>query len=338
MIHIDGSNGEGGGQILRTSLALSLCTGQPFRMTNIRAGRQKPGLLRQHLTAVDAATQIGQATVTGAEMGSRELKFVPGGVKPGNYRFSVGTAGSTTLVFQTILPALLTASSRSIVEFTGGTHNPYAPPFDFLEDAFAFQLRRMGAALRLSLTVPGFYPAGGGVFFAETEPAPALKPISLLEKGALQDQQATVYLANLPRGIADREMEALKKLLSWPEENFAVFEFNDSPGPGNAIVIREKHEQVVEVATSFGEKGVSAEHVARHAVEQLRKHQTSGAVVGEHLADQLLLPMVLAGSGEFRTRKPSSHAITNVQTIEKFLEVKITFREETPGAWLCSVG
>lgn len=162
MLTLDGARGEGGGQVLRTALALSIVTGTPLRIVRIRAGRERPGLMRQHLAAVRAAAAISRAEVEGAAEGSRELVFRPGPVVPGKYAFSVGTAGSATLVFQTVLPALLRASAPSHVTFEGGTHNPLAPPFEFVERAFAPLLRRMGAGLALKLKRPGFYPRGGG--------------------------------------------------------------------------------------------------------------------------------------------------------------------------------
>src|SRR5882762_6595662 len=158
MITIDGSEGEGGGQMLRSSLALSLVTGQPFRIERIRAKRQKPGLLRQHLTAVEAAKAVGCAEVVGASLGSQTIEFRPGPVTPGNYRFAVGTAGSATLVLQTVLPSLLTASGPSTLTLEGGTHNPLAPPFDFLDRSFLPAIRQMGASVELELRNPGFYP------------------------------------------------------------------------------------------------------------------------------------------------------------------------------------
>jgi RNA 3'-terminal phosphate cyclase (ATP) len=337
MIQLDGSQGEGGGQILRTALALSLCTEQPFRISNIRAGRQKPGLLRQHLTAVKAAEQISNATVSGSELGSRELTFKPQVVQPGKYQFAVGTAGSATLVFQTVLPALLTAGASSTLICQGGTHNPFAPPFDFLERCFAPQLQRMGVAFKFQLRIPGFFPAGGGEFHARVEPTPKLIPISILEKGALQDKRVSIYLANLPQNIADREIAILQKQLSWPEENFVVRNFPDAPGPGNVVLIEERYEHVTEITTGFGEKGVSAEQVAQDTVTGHRRYQTSSAVVGDYLSDQLLIPFALAGNGEFITAKPSSHAVTNAQTIAKFIDRKIDFHEETGKTWRCVI-
>ena len=194
MITIDGSEGEGGGQILRTSLALSLITGQPFRMERIRVKRQKPGLLRQHLTAVEAAKTVGCGQVEGAEMNSQTLEFRPGPVTPGNYRFAVGTAGSATLVLQTVLPSLLTASGRSTLTLEGGTHNPLAPPFDFLARSFMPLIHRMGPSVELELRRPGFYPAGGGRFHARIEPVKRLAKFAIMERGAILRRRARVWL------------------------------------------------------------------------------------------------------------------------------------------------
>src|SRR5512133_679150 len=193
MITIDGSQGEGGGQILRTSLALSLFTSQPFRMEQIRAKRQKPGLLKQHLTAVEAAKTVGCAEVEGAALNSQTLEFRPRSVAPGNYRFAVGTAGSATLVLQTVLPALLTGSDRSMLTLEGGTHNPMAPPFDFLTYSFMPLIHRMGPSVDLELRSPGFYPAGGGRFHARIEPTKQLSPLTLNERGAIRSRRAKVW-------------------------------------------------------------------------------------------------------------------------------------------------
>src|SRR5438034_4921677 len=197
LIEIDGSFGEGGGQILRTSLALSLVTDQAFRIRNIRAARKKPGLLRQHLTAVNAAAEIGQAKVEGASLASGELTFRPCSVAASSYHFAVGSAGSATLVLQTILPALIVASGPSTVVLEGGTHNPHAPPFDFLQKAFLPELNRMGPMIAATLERPGFYPAGGGKFTLTIKPVPQLSPIQVLERGEIQCCRATAIVAGL---------------------------------------------------------------------------------------------------------------------------------------------
>ena len=218
MLTIDGTFGEGGGQILRTALALSLVTGKPFRIENIRAGRRNPGLLRQHLTAVNAATEISHAEVTGAAIGSRELTFAPGSVVSGVYSFAVGTAGSTTLVLQTVLPALLVASGKSKVILEGGTHNPFAPPFDFLEKSFLPLVNRMGPRVTAELERPGFYPAGGGRMSVTVEPVIALQRLDLQVRGEVLDRRARAVVANLPISIAERELNVIARKMSWPRE------------------------------------------------------------------------------------------------------------------------
>ena len=199
---IDGAFGEGGGQILRTSLALSLVTGTPFCIERIRANRKKPGLRNQHLTAVNAAAQVGKAEVQGNTIESCVLTFIPTTITPGQYHFSVGTAGSSTLVLQTILPALLTAAERSDLVLEGGTYNPLAPPFDFLSLAFLPLIRRMGADVSVRLERPGFYPAGGGRFSVSIAPVKQLAPITLLTRGEITQYTATGGYAGAHRRAA----------------------------------------------------------------------------------------------------------------------------------------
>lgn len=267
MITIDGSEGEGGGQILRTSLALSLATGQPFRMERIRAKRQKPGLLRQHLTAAEAAKAVGCAEVEGAEMNSQTLEFRPGTVTPGNYRFAVGTAGSATLVLQTVLPSLLTASGPSTLTLEGGTHNPLAPPFDFLARSFMPLIHRMGPNVELELRRPGFYPAGGGRFHARIEPVKRLSKIALTERGAVLRRRAHVWLSKLPAEVADRELAVVRDELRWREDECEVEVVPHPKGPGNALMLEIQCEHLTAVFTGFGERGRPAEEVAREAVD-----------------------------------------------------------------------
>lgn len=321
MITIDGSQGEGGGQILRTSLSLSLVTGKPFRMTRIRAGRKKPGLLRQHLAGVNAAREIGGAAVEGATLGSGELTLTPGAVTPGEYRFAVGSAGSATLVFQTVLPALMLADKPSRLTLEGGTHNPMAPPFDFLEKTFLPLLRRMGPKVSLELERPGFFPAGGGLFRATIEPVQQLTPIDLPERGPIRAMRARVLISKIPDRVARRELQVISRKLGLPKEACAVETISNSPGPGNAILIELESEHVTEIVSGFGERGVKAEWVANKAVKEARDYLKLNVPVGEHLADQLLLPLALAGGGSFQTGPLSRHSLTNIETIKAFLPV-----------------
>ena len=320
MLTIDGSQGEGGGQILRTALALSLVTGTPFRIEQIRARRSKPGLLRQHLTAVNAAVVVGGAEVDGATLGSATLVFRPGAVKPGEYRFAIGTAGSTGLVFQTVLPGLLTGAAPSTLTLEGGTHNPAAPPFDFLARAFLPLIGRMGPRVEAVLGRPGFYPAGGGQCTFRITPTPRLAPLALLERGAIKRRGARAMVARLPRQIADRELVVVRNRLGWSDEELAaVVVDGGARGPGNVLLLEVESEHLTEVFSAFGEIGVRAEAVAERAVQEARRYLATGVPVGPNLADQLLLPLALAGAGAFRTIGLSSHSRTNLDVIRAFV-------------------
>jgi RNA 3'-terminal phosphate cyclase (ATP) len=338
MLVLDGSEGEGGGQILRSALALSLVTGTPFRIENIRAGRARPGLMRQHLTAVEAAAAVSEARVDGAAVGSRSLGFSPGRVRGGERLFSVGTAGSTTLVLQTVLPALVTAPEPSALVLEGGTHNPTSPPFDFLARAFLPLVRRMGPNVEAVLERAGFYPAGGGRLRVAVTPSPKLAPLALHERGALRARRARAVVANLPGAIAERELRTLAERLGWESSAYAVEERADSPGPGNVVIVEVESEQVTEVFTGFGAKNVRAEAVARAAADEALAYLASDAPVGQHLADQLVLLLALAGEGSFRTMTPTGHTRTQLSVIARFLGPVVAAVEEPSGTWRIEAG
>ena len=324
MLHLDGSAGEGGGQILRTALGLSLVTGKPFTIDRIRAARERPGLQRQHLTAVQAAAEVGRADVRGAAVGSSVLAFKPGPVTPGFYRFAVGTAGSATLVLQTVLPALLTASGPSTLTLEGGTHNPWAPPYDFLERVFLPLLGRMGAGVTPKLERRGFYPAGGGRFTVSIEPCSRLQPLNLLERGKIRAKRGWAIVSALPVSIAHRELKVVESTLSLDRNQLKAVEELHPVGPGNAVILDLESENVTEVVSSIGEKRVSAETVAARACEEAGRYLHADVPVGEHLADQLLIPLALAGGGSFVTTPLSSHSTTNMDVIANFLSRKFT--------------
>jgi RNA 3'-terminal phosphate cyclase (ATP) len=334
---IDGSQGEGGGQILRTSLALSIATGRPFRIEHIRGGRPKPGLLRQHLTAVQAAAAVSGARLSGAELGSRQLAFEPSQVRGGDYRLAVGTAGSATLVLQTVFPALLLAREPSRLTLEGGTHNPYAPPFDFLARTFLPVLRRLGASVDARLERYGFYPAGGGRFTVAIEPCTGLGALTLLERG---ETRVTVraLLASLPEVIAKRELSIIRGRLGLDRPLCQSEQISASIGPGNVVTIAIESDQVTEVVTGFGMKGVSAEKVASAACDEAERYLAAGVPVGIHLADQLLVPMALGQGGSFRTLKPTEHTRTNASVIRRFVDVPITFEHESGDIHRITVG
>jgi RNA 3'-terminal phosphate cyclase (ATP) len=332
MMYIDGSFGEGGGQILRTSLGLSLVTGKPFTIENIRAGRKNPGLLRQHLTAVQAAAEIGKAEVHGDAISSTVLVFQPKNVVPGTYHFKIGTAGSATLVLQTILPALMTGSGTSEIVLEGGTHNPFAPPYDFLSYAFLPLLEKMGVKTESELIRPGFYPAGGGKFSVRIVPAHRLKPLELVEKGPEKAIEVIGMVSDLPKSIAENEVEIILSQMHWDHGCGKAVEVS-SPGPGNIVFARLAFEHVSEVFTGFGQKGVPLKTVAENVVKQASLWLAAGVPVGEHLADQLLVPFALAGGGRFRTYVISTHARTNIEIIKKFLDVEIICDRIRDNVW-----
>lgn len=322
---------------MRTALALSLVTGKPFRIERIRAGRKTPGLLRQHLTAVGAAVKVGRAEALGAQVGSGELTFTPTEILPGDYAFAIGTAGSTSLVLQTVLPALMLASAPSALTIEGGTHNPFAPPFDFLARAFFPLLNRMGAQLKAELECPGFYPAGGGRARFTIIPAQSLAPLDLRERGEIRARRAKALVANLPASIAERELAVIGQRLSWKAEWLRPEVIRNACGPGNAVSIEIESEYVTEVFTGFGERGVPAEAVAERAIKEARRYLASEVAVGEYLADQLLIPMALAGEGAFTTCPLSRHALTNIEIIHKFLDVRISTAAVANRKWLVEI-
>ncbi|HFI6459390.1 TPA: RNA 3'-terminal phosphate cyclase [Escherichia coli] len=279
MIALDGAQGEGGGQILRSALSLSMITGQPFTITSIRAGRAKPGLLRQHLTAVKAAAEICRATVEGAELGSQRLVFRPGTVRGGEYRFAIGSAGSCTLV-----------------------------------------LAKIGIHQQTTLLRHGFYPAGGGVVATEVSPVASFNTLQLGERGNIVQMRGEVLLAGVPRHVAEREIATLAGSFSLHEQN--IHNLPRDQGPGNTVSLEVESENITERFFVVGEKRVSAEVVAAQLVKEVKRYLASPAAVGEYLADQLVLPMALAGAGEFKVAHPSCHLLTNIAVVERFLPVR----------------
>lgn len=323
MLTIDGSFGEGGGQIIRSSCALSLITGKPFRIYNVRARRDKPGLQRQHLTAVNAAAEVGRSRVEGAGVGAREFTFTPGEITPGQYHFAIGTAGATMLVLQTILPPLMISSEPSLVTLEGGTHNKHAPPFDFLQQTFLPLVNRTGPHISIELERYGFYPPGGGRISLHIEPRTAPARLELEERGVVIDRCARALVVKLPPSIAERELNIIRERLDFTDEELRVETSQNALSPGNVVMIEIKSERLTEVITSVGERGVRAEEVAERAAAEAAEYLRIGAPVGEHLADQLLIPLALAGGGSYTTGPLSLHTTTNIEVIKMFLDVEI---------------
>lgn len=337
IIELDGSAGEGGGQILRTALALAMCTGQTVKIDRIRAKRPKPGLMRQHLTCVQAAAAVCSAKVEGAELGSSTVVFEPGQVRAGDYNFNVGTAGSCTLVLQTVLPALMLTEKPSGLLLGGGTHNPMAPSFHFLERCFAPLLRRLGVGLTLELHRLGFYPAGGGSVRVDVQPASdGLRPFDLTARGQQLEAYAECLAPALPSAVATRELAALARALNWSEEQLRTPSVRQNEGPGNALMVTLAYEHVSEVVTAFGEKGVSAELVAASVVREIAAYQTGVGALGPHLADQWMLPLALAvakrgGQAAYTCTEVTEHTRTNAGVIEAFLPVRVLIRQADTG-------
>lgn len=338
-VEIDGAMGEGGGQVLRTSLTLSICTGKPFRITNIRSKRKKPGLQRQHLTAVHAARDISGAQLEGDAIGSTTLSFVPNQIWAGKYHFAIGTAGSSTLVLQTILYPLLLATGESYLTLTGGTHNSFAPPFDFFSQTLLPILERMGAKITASLKRYGFYPNGGGQLQIHITPTSRLNGLSLMARGKILSYQAKALITGIPDHVAQRELQRVAQKLKWSPDCLQYCPLPADQGPGNALMLFISSEQITEVFTGFAKRGVRAETVADNAIQKAADYLVADNVpVGEYLADQLLLPFALAGEGEFTTLTPSLHTLTNIEVIQIFLPVPITKSQVGNNTWVIRVG
>lgn len=325
-IQIDGSQGEGGGQILRTALALSMITGQAFELINIRAGRKKPGLMRQHLVCVQASQQISQAYVEGAELHSQRLYFAPQHVESGKFQFQIGSAGSTTLVLQTLLPALLLQNKASELTISGGTHNPLAPTTDFIEQCFLPTLAKLGINVDFKLNKAGFFPIGAGEIQVTVQPWQHRNKMSLLDRGTLQCTEAFAATLNLSEEaqIAQRELATLNKNLKLDTQQ--QFHLNGI-SQGNTVYVKVKHECHIQLFTALGEMRKSAEQIAAILAKEVKLYLSSEAVVDEYLADQLLLPLALGQGGEFTAQCISEHTRTQAAMIEKFIDCKIEFIE-----------
>lgn len=296
MVLIDGSHGEGGGQVLRTSLSLSALLGRELRLESIRAGRSKPGLAAQHLASVRAAAAVCRASVEGDRMGSEELQFVPGEIRGGRWQFKVGTAGAATLVLQTILPALLFARESSHVQVHGGTNVLWSPPQEYIDAVFLPAIGEMGAEVLLECLTPGFYPKGGGCIEARVRPlAGALRPLQWARRGKLRSLTAySVAEARLPGHIIRRQIEGAREALG--SAGLRTFEARSpSRSPGTALTIAAGFEAGRAGFSAVGKRGKPAEEVGGDAGEDAARFLDGDASVDPHLADQLLLYAAVAG-------------------------------------------
>lgn len=335
MIHIDGSAGEGGGQILRTALTLSLITGRPLHMTNIRASRPRPGLRAQHLRCVRASAEISGGRCEKAARGATEIVFEPGRVTAGAYDFAIGTAGSTSLLLQTLLIPIALAGGGKL-HLSGGTHVNWTPVFDYLRLQYLPFLAKLGILAEAKLLQAGFYPKGGGEIEIQVEPSEGVFSITLTGRGSLVSVRAMAIIGNLKLEIAQRMNDHALKMLrrvgfDASEEILPI----QSIGPGVCIVLTADFENGRACYSALGKRGKPAEKVAAEAVDKLLAFLETDAVVDEFLADQLLLPLSLAeGESRFTTPKVTNHLLTNAETIRRFLPVTIEVDgvRELPGS------
>jgi len=329
-LSIDGSYGEGGGQSLRTVLALAGITGRPVRIEGIRAGRRSPGLAAQHLTAIRAVAAVCGAATAGAVLGSQSLDFTPAGPpRPGDYRFDVaeartgGSAGSVTLVLQAVLPVLAFARGASRVIILGGTHVAWSPPFDYAREVWLPALARHGIAAELDIARTGWYPAGGGEVRATVAggmSAGGLAPVNLRERGALSAVHGRAVAASLPSHIAQRMADRARVLLDAAGVAGRIgAERVTATCPGAGLFLTAEYDGVRAGFSALGERGKPAERVAEEAVEALLAHRRSGAACDEHLADQLVLPAALAaGASHYSAERASRHLTTCAWVVERF--------------------
>ncbi len=333
MIEIDGSYGEGGGQILRLSVALSAITGKPVRIYNIRAKRRNPGLSYQHLTAIKALAEVCKAKTVGVELRSKELEFYPGKLRGGKYFFDVGTAGSVFLVMQSLLPALIFAERESVIKLRGGTDVPKAPPADYFVNVFSRLLEKMGIKMEVKVLRRGFYPKGGGEVLVKVFPVHEISGLKLEERGELRKVEGRIWLYSLPDHIGER-MKREAMILTYNLMKVTpklLIEKGSSISPGTGIVMWGEYESTIIGADSLGKKGKRAEEVARECVSMLNEHHRSKATLDINAADQLLIFMALAKSpSSFVTLRLTSHTSTCMWLIRKFVEVEFE-REEEPG-------
>lgn len=336
-IAIDGAEGEGGGQLLRSALALSLATSRPFVMHGIRGKRERPGLQRQHLAGLRLAAEIGAAEVLGDALGSTEVEFAPRALRTGQHMCRIGTAGSVTLVAQAVLPPLLLAQAPSRLVLEGGTHVPSAPPFEFLAETLAPVLEQMGARVTTRLERHGFHPAGGGRIEIEVTPTPRLAALSRMERVVDPALEAHVLVVQLPMSIAQREMHALGSSLGLAEAARTLVGLDDGAGPGNALTLRVRSSASTTVLSAVGRRGVPADRVAHEVAEQAKRLIGAEVPVDEHLADQLLVPLSLGAGGEFLTTEPSSHTRSVAALIPKFVDMRIDLTPMDGPRWRIGV-
>ncbi len=325
MIKIDGQHS--GGQTLRTSLSLSILTQKPFKIINIRGKRENPGLQHQHLTAVNASKNICNAKVKGNVLHSKELEFTPSKVIPGRYNFDIGSAGSTTLVLETLMPPLLFAKEKSVLKIIGGTSNPLAPPALHIKGVLLWYLKNLGINVEINVEKEGFVPKGGGRILAKISPCKKLKPLDLTERGSLN--KICVFAVSSQslrdKDVASRLLDGFTKVINDNLEPHKQYVESLDPGCFISAIADYNNSRIG--YTNLGTLKVKAEDVGRECANKLLLEINSNSTVDYFTADQLLIYMALSGKGRIITSQITDHIKDNIDIIEKFLDVKFTVKD-----------
>jgi RNA 3'-terminal phosphate cyclase (ATP) len=361
VIEIDGDYREGGGQILRTSLSLSCLFQKPFRIFNIRKGRKNPGLMPQHLTCVRAAQLLSNAEVKGDKHGSTEILFSPGEIKNGDYVFDIGTAGSTSLVLQTLIPAIVFSpvsspsgkkgkgegngdgesfsQGKTSLTLKGGTHVPFSPSYHYLAEVFVPVLNILGISMRLSIDSYGYYPKGGGRVRAEIFPAKKIKPLRVLERGDVVRLRGYSAVGNLPLSIAERQKNALvERLYSQRYPLDAELLNVPTPGQGTFVFLKSESEHAIAGFTALGERGKKAEVVGEEAAREFLVYYSTGAALDLHMADQTVLYLSMCEEESvFTTSRITEHLMTNLWVMQQFHEYRYAVEEDVGKAGVVRV-
>ncbi len=328
LIQIDGSYGEGGGQILRTALGLSAMLGKPFALHHIRSNRRNPGLQAQHLAAVEALARITEAQTEGVRFGSQEIIFTPRTVHSGEYQFEIKTAGSVTLLLQAILLPLCFSKGTSTITLVGGTHVEWSPSFHYLSEVFLPTLGMLGVSVVAFIEKWGFFPKGNGSIRLKIKPVQELKPISLVERGSLKIIRGISAISNLPTHVAKRQRKQILKRLGGEldlQGEIDILENVPSNGPGSFVFLLAEYHGILAGFSSLGVRGKPSEKVADEAVDSLKDYLESDGCVDPCLSDQLAPFMALAkGHSSMTTTRITEHLLTNLWVLEHFLDVTIS--------------
>lgn len=327
-LHIDGSRGEGGGQMLRTALSLSVVTGRAFEIQNLRARRRNPGLAPQHLHTVRVFREISDAHCRGDEPGSMELSFVPGTARAGEYEVKIPTAGSVTLVLQAVSLPLALQAGDSRLRLEGGTHVPWSPPFNYIESCWLFFMERLGLSIEAKLERAGFYPRGGGLIEAHFRGSARLTPLRLTERGELRALEIVSMASRLPPHIRQRQASrARTAVLGAPMPPAVQLMQVPAASPGSVVAITGVFDATRVTTSALGARGKPAERVAEEAAYAFNEFLERPGAVDPYLADQLLLPLALAeGASEYTTTQVSQHLVTQAEMLRMFLERKVEVR------------